>query len=269
MQKAACAAKIPLFNALSIGVQNAIMTDLKTREHNTDKDKDEDIDSDNEDKECTEDEENEEEEDDANSERKSIGATILGVFNNHESLEVTDKFLLNASFSSLLGKHHGVRDITCFNIVSLTIESGRVTAKVRTEHDTLVEIRSSVHNFSDMLSQELEEYSNWSARQHNKTDQLLANKISYHQFIAEISGPSIGGKAPRAQDLVETRIIKCWCCSREIKYGVVAMAQKKDSPSTPILRPRKRSLSPSAEMQDRAKLPKLEAPRSAAEQGQS
>lgn len=277
-QEGPCAAKIPFFEQLSTGVQNAIITELETRETNAD----EEDDNDEEDHDSEEYDDSEQDDDNDNDndsdrdnyaaaddddavERKTLASTILAVFDAHDSLEVMDKFLLNASFNSLLRRRHGIEDKTCFNIVSLTIESAQVAAKVRTDHEPSVEILAPVQEFDDMLFHHLEEYSEWEPCQDPKTDEIPSKRARYNEFIAEISGPSIGGKEPRVQGSVESRTTQC--CSREItNREIVRAATKEPGTPAPIVGRRKRSVSASAEMQNPRKVRKHESPFDIAEQ---
>lgn len=180
------------------------------------------------------------------------------MFHAHDPLEVMGKFLLNASFNSLLSRHHGVKDNTGFNLVSITIESTQVAAQVRTQHESSVEIHGTVQEFDDMLFHSLEEYSDWEPCQYNKTDEIPSKRARYDEFIAEILRPNIGRSTPYKQSSVESRTIQCWCCPREITYGVIVKAAA-DEP-TPIVGLRKRSVSASGEAQKSEKIPKCEGP---------
>lgn len=271
-QERPCAAKIPFFKQLSTGVQNAIITELQTRETNTD----EDDDNDEEDHDSEEYDDSEQDDDNDNDndsdrdnyvaaaddddavERKTLASTILAVFDAHDSLEVMDKFLLSASFNSLLRRRHGIKDQTAFNIVSLTIESAQVAAKVRTDHKPSVEILAPVQEFDDMLCHNLEEYYEWEPCQDKKTDEIPSKRARYNEFIAEITGANIQSFVDYTQSSVEIRTIQCWCCSREITYSVIVRAATKehDTPA-PIVGKRKRSPTPT-EMQTPKKVPKHE-----------
>ncbi|KAJ9607029.1 hypothetical protein H2200_008101 [Cladophialophora chaetospira] len=193
--------------------------------------------------------------DDEDNERIKAFAGILEVYHTSKPLRSEDKLLLELQFSSLRRNYHGRKDQTLFSVLSLTIQNGRITANIQTEHGNSVQIDATVQEFEALLSEDLEDYSEELRCQHDRGDDF-DKAVDYVQLVTERTGPSIGGK-DRVEVALESWAIKCWCCQHKMtfKRRVSTATEKNDFPVPGDFGCRKRSVSSAAEMQEREKLP--------------